>query len=79
MKIIKDIINKEVLDHQANILGTASDVEIDTSNNTLLSIIVSTKSGFRKDEDEKVIPFEEVGRIGDKIIIKDPSVDNILW
>ena len=78
MKIIKDIINKEVIDYQANILGTVSDVEIDTSNNTLLSIIVSTKDGFRKDKDEKVIPFEEIGRIGDKIIIKDPFVDSIL-
>ncbi|MDO5824983.1 MAG: PRC-barrel domain-containing protein [Methanosphaera sp.] len=72
MRIVDNIIGKEVVNNEATILGKAVDVEVDTTTNILESLIVTNQSES-DDKHEKIrIPFEEVLRIGDKILIKDP-------
>ena len=78
MRIIDDIHNKEVIDTQANILGVVGDIELDTISNSLKSSIIVKSSGFTKDKEEVQIPFEDVLKIGDKIIVKDPLEDFII-
>jgi sporulation protein YlmC with PRC-barrel domain len=78
MRIIDDIHNKEVIDTQANILGVVGDIELDTISNSLKSLIIVKSSGFTKDNEEVQIPFEDVLKIGDKIIVKDPLEDFII-
>ena len=78
MRIIDDIHNKEVIDTQANILGVVGDIELDTISNSLESLIIVKSSGFTKDKEEVQIPFEDVLKIGDKIIVKDPLEDFII-
>lgn len=76
MRLLDDIIGKEILDSQANIIGKVKDIEIDTTSNKIESIIV-TKGGFNNkigsSSKEEKIPFEEVGRVGDKIILNETS------
>lgn len=83
MRLIDDIINKEVLDTQANILGKVKDIEIDASTKKIESVIIikeEKKDGlFNRGNktSEEIIPFEEVGSVGDKIILKE-SLNEIL-
>jgi sporulation protein YlmC with PRC-barrel domain len=41
-------------------------------------LIIVKSSGFTKDKEEVQIPFEDVLKIGDKIIVKDPLEDFII-
>ncbi|RAP52185.1 MAG: hypothetical protein BZ137_09110 [Methanosphaera sp. rholeuAM130] len=78
MRIVDNIIGKEVVNNEATILGKAVDVEVDTTTNILESLIVTNQSES-DDKHEKIrIPFEEVLRIGDKILIKDPLENGTL-
>lgn len=80
MRIMNDIISKEVLDSSATILGKIVDVEIDSSNNIIESIVIinSTYKSFRKNNSkELIIPFEMIGKIGDKIILKKDITETL--
>jgi len=84
MRLLNDIIGKEIVDGSGNVIGKVKDIEIDPSSKILDSIII-TKSESRKkimstNEEEK-IPFEMINRIGDKIMLKKDlkdSLDNII-
>ena len=78
MRIIDDIINKEVVDNEAKVLGRVTDIEFDTSTNKLESLIVVDRGGFNKDKLELHVPFEQVSRIGDKIMLRNPLEDAII-
>ncbi|MBE6488678.1 MAG: photosystem reaction center subunit H [Methanosphaera stadtmanae] len=73
MRILDDIISKEILDNTGNIIGKIKDIEIDTASNCIESLII-TEGGFDKKlgrkQEEIIIPFEMIGSIGDKVIIK---------
>lgn len=73
MRLLDDIIGKEVLDNTASIMGKVKDVEIDTASNKIESIIV-TKGGLTESigisKNEIIVPFEMVNRVGDKVILK---------
>ncbi|MDR1722094.1 MAG: PRC-barrel domain-containing protein [Methanobrevibacter sp.] len=78
MKIIENLIGKEVLNTSAVVIGKVSDVEFDEDTLSLNSIIlkkggISNTLNITKDED--VIPFEMVKAIGDKILLKDAFED----
>lgn len=82
MRLLDDIIGKEILDSDAKIIGKVKDIEIDSSSKIIESIIVSKnvqKSGFGKRlgnrEEEDNIPIEMVSRIGDKILLKKDIMD----
>ncbi|RAP43636.1 PRC-barrel domain-containing protein [uncultured Methanosphaera sp.] len=73
MRLLDDIIGKEVLDNSASVMGKVKDIELDTSSNKLESIIV-TKGGISESigisKNEIIVPFEMIKRIGDKILLK---------
>ncbi len=81
MRLLDDIIGKEILDNQANIVGKVKDIEIDTASNKI-DFIIATKSGFNKrigtPQVEEKIPFEMISRVGDKIILKDTTQFDII-
>ncbi len=70
MRIINDIINKEVVNGEAMTIGKVVDIEIDTAANAIESLIIVKNKGRRKSSKEIKIPFEEVSRIGDMILIR---------
>ncbi len=72
MKIVADIIGKEVLDANAIHQGVVSDLEFDEETKELLSLILKEKgfSGFTSSNTEDVVPFDLVKTIGEKIILK---------
>ena len=73
MRLLNDLIGKEVLDHTALVIGKVKDVEIDTSSNKNESIIISkggTGESIGISKAESLVPFEMINRIGDKVILK---------
>ena len=70
MRIINDIINKEVVNGEAMTIGKVVDIEIDTAENAIESLRIVKKKGRRKSSEEIKIPFEEVSRIRDMILIR---------
>ncbi len=74
MRIVKDLVGKEVLANDATLMGKVIDVDIDDEEGTIESIIVS-KGGIQETlnirKSELVVPFDTIGKIGDKVIIKD--------
>lgn len=75
MDKLQDLRNKEVIDiFDGKRLGFVCDCEIDISSGKLISLIVphsgNFKSLFGKNEDY-VIPWRHIKKIGDDIIIVD--------
>ena len=74
MRIVKELIGKEVLGNDVISMGKVVDVEVDLEENFIESIIVS-KGGIQESlnisKSELVIPFDMISKIGDKIILKD--------
>ena len=74
MRIVKELVGKEVLGTDIKIMGKVVDVDIDMGDNVIESIIVS-KGGIQESlnisKSELVIPFDMINKIGDKVILKD--------
>ncbi|MBQ2962301.1 PRC-barrel domain-containing protein [Methanobrevibacter sp.] len=74
MRIVKELVGKEVLGNDVMSMGKVVDVDIDLEDNNIESIIVS-KGGIQEtlniSNSELVIPFDMISKIGDKIILKD--------
>lgn len=74
MRIVKELVGKEVLGTDIMSMGKVVDVDIDLEDNNIESIIVS-KGGIQEtlniSNSELVIPFDMISKIGDKIILKD--------
>ena len=74
MRIVKELVGKEVLGTDIMSMGKVVDVEVDLEDNLIESIIVS-KGGIQESlnisKSELVIPFDMISKIGDKIILKD--------
>lgn len=74
MRIVKELVGKEVLGNDVISMGKVVDVEVDLEENFIESIIVS-KGGIQESlnisKSELVIPFDMISKIGDKIILKD--------
>ena len=74
MRIVKELVGKEVLGNDVRIMGKVVDVDFDFEEETLESIIV-TKGGIQEtlniSKSELVIPFDMIHKIGDKVILKD--------
>lgn len=74
MRIVKELVGKEVLGNDIMSMGKVVDVEVDLDDNFIESIIVS-KGGIQESlnisKSELVIPFDMISKIGDKIILKD--------
>lgn len=74
MRIVKELVGKEVLNHDVTSMGKVVDVDIDLEDETIESIIVS-KGGIQEtlniNKSELVVPFDMIGTVGDKVILKD--------
>jgi sporulation protein YlmC with PRC-barrel domain len=74
MKIIEDIIGKEVLNTDAVLIGKVADVEFDEDTREIKSLILK-KGGISEtlniSKSEDVIPYDMISKIGDKILLKD--------
>ena len=73
MRIVKELVGKEVLANDVTLMGKVVDVEID-DDGIIESLIVS-KGGIQEAlnirKSELVVPFDTIGKIGDKVILKD--------
>lgn len=72
MRLIEDILKKEVISPDAKTMGKITDVVIDEETFEITDIVVK-KTGIAesiKSNGEDVVPVEMVGPIGDKIFIK---------
>lgn len=76
MRILEDIIKKEVIDSDMKLMGKVADVKIDKDTYEVTDLVIK-KTGFSESmlASENVVPMEFVRVIGDKIILK--SVDEI--
>lgn len=77
MRILADIIKKEVIDSDMKIIGKVIDVKIDKDTFEVTDLVIK-KTGISesmKFNGENVVPMDFVRVIGDKIILK--SVDDI--
>jgi sporulation protein YlmC with PRC-barrel domain len=72
MKISDELIGKDIIDESGDQVGLVKDVEWDFETNTVKSIIlkeagISAKIGLG---DKKIVPYEMIEVIGDKVLIK---------
>ncbi|MBZ9571670.1 PRC-barrel domain-containing protein [Methanobrevibacter sp. TMH8] len=74
MKIVEDIIGKEVVNTDAKLIGKVADIEFDEDTKELISLILK-KGGISEtlniSKSEDVIPYDMISKIGDKILLKD--------
>lgn len=72
MRIKEDLINKEVLDGGADLIGKVIDVVMDKDTFEVTDLVIK-KTGIAdqiKAGGENVVPSERVKVIGDKILLK---------
>ena len=74
MKIIENIVGKEVVNTDAVLIGKVSDVEFNDVTKEVESLIlkiggISETLNISKSED--IIPYDMISKIGDKILLKD--------
>ena len=74
MKIVENIIGKEVVNTDAKLIGRVADVEFNEDTNEIESLILK-KGGISEtlniSKSEDVIPYDMISKIGDKILLKD--------
>lgn len=74
MKIFDDLKGKEVIDNKGNKDGNISDVEWNPQTNNVEFLIVTEGRGpsaaIGRGE-KKIIPYEKVHSIGDKVLLKE--------
>jgi len=73
LRLIEDIIGKEVLDDSAMIIGRVKDVEVNAETNKIEAFVIG-KGGISESlglsGSEEIIPFERIKEIGDKILLE---------
>ena len=74
MRVVGELVGKEVLSSEIKLMGKVIDVDFDDLDATVESIIVSS-GGLQETlnirKSELVVPFDMIEKIGDKIILKD--------
>ena len=79
MRIIEEIIGKEVLDSSAIIIGKVKDVEVNFETQSLESFILGKggiSEGLGISKGETIVPYDMVKQIGDKILLKKVIKEN---
>lgn len=74
MRLVDELVGKEIITERGNVLGKVADIELDTANNSLTSLIIfkeEKKSRFKSSTIESEIPFEKVKSIKDKVMIEE--------
>lgn len=73
MRIVEEVVGKEVLDNTAVIIGKVKDVQIDMETNTIESLVLGKggiSEGLGLSKGETIVPYDMVKKIGDKILLK---------
>ena len=79
MRIIEEIIGKEVLDSSAVVIGKVKDVDVDFETKSLNSFILGKggiSEGLGLSKGETIVPYNMVKKIGDKILLKNVIKEN---
>lgn len=72
MRIVKELVGKEVVDDTAHVIGKVIDLEFDETNVTIQSIIINKGSitdNLGLSKNEQIIPYDVIKTIGDKILL----------
>lgn len=73
MRIVEEIVGKEVLDDSATIIGKVKDVEMDLETKTIEALVLGKggiSEGLGLSKGETIVPYDMVKKIGDKILLK---------
>jgi len=74
MKVVQNLIGKEVVNTDAILVGKVADVEFDYDTREIESLILK-KGGLSEtlniSKSEDVIPFDMISKIGDKVLLRD--------
>lgn len=76
MRIIEEIIGKEVLDSSAVVIGKVRDLELNIETNQIEAFILGKggiSEGLGLSKGETVVPYDMIKQIGDKILLKNAS------
>lgn len=74
MRIVQEIVGKEVLDSSAVVIGKVKDVEVNFMTNGIEAFIVGKggiSEGLGLSKGETIVPYDMVSKIGDKILLKN--------
>lgn len=61
----KELLGREVLDANAEIIGRVSDIEFDVERGVISNVVV--KAGMLRKYD---VRFDNIAKIGDKVVLK---------
>jgi sporulation protein YlmC with PRC-barrel domain len=78
MRIVQEIVGKEVLDSSAVIIGKVKDVEVNLETNEIQAFIVGKggiSEGLGLSNGETIVPYDMINKIGDKILLKSREED----
>jgi sporulation protein YlmC with PRC-barrel domain len=81
MRIIEEIVGKEVLDSSAIVIGKVKDVDVDFETKSLDSFILGKggiSEGLGLSKGETIVPYDMVKKIGDKILLKELMNEDII-
>ncbi|MCK9151245.1 PRC-barrel domain-containing protein [Methanobacterium alcaliphilum] len=73
MRIVEEIIGKEVLDSSATIIGKVKDVETDPETQKIEALVLGKggiSEGLGLSKGETIVPYDMVKKIGDKVLLK---------
>lgn len=73
MRIVQEIVGKEVLDSSAVVIGKVKDVEVNLETNEIQAFAVGKggiSEGLGLSKGETIVPYDMVSKIGDKILLK---------
>lgn len=76
MRIIEEIIGKEVLDSSAVVIGKVRDLELNIETNQIEAFILGKggiSEGLGLSKGETVVPYDMIKQIGGKILLKNAS------
>jgi len=73
MRIVEEIVGKEVLDSSAIVIGKVKDVEVNMETKELESFVLTKgtiSEGLGLSKSETIVPYDMIMEIGDKILLK---------
>jgi len=70
-----DLVNKEVIDKNGDIIGKVKDIEWDNGTKRIISIEIASGGikGFLGMSEKQILPFDTIESIGDRVLLKTPS------
>ncbi|MCL2687412.1 MAG: PRC-barrel domain-containing protein [Methanobrevibacter sp.] len=74
MKVVGDLIGKEVVNTDAVLVGKVTNVEFDEETKEIEALILK-KGGLSEtlniSKSEDIVPYDMISKIGDKILLRD--------